>query len=361
MEVTLLESLLANFTGIFFRGNKASYQPSGTHAGKIYFAEDTQELLVDNVSYGGSGITDVTLDGTTLKITTSTGVKSVDIADIIKYGTTISDDLEMPNAVGGIAKGTTAGDLKTKTFTQLFDDLLFPTIQPVGTAPSINFSVKNANIEVGAALPQELAEFNYSFTRGIWKLNGVQVSGKYYSGTAGTPTIKCNHPTANSNPPASVDTDKTITYTLSVTVDAGDTTVDNKGNAATVQPYSGGTLTKSASIYTWYPYYSNAANNATVAKGAMLKSSPVEVAFTSEQDSNKKHQFKLPNKYTVTSIMQKNTIGNTYEGQENVISQWTKTTESISVNGVETEYAIYTRNDSGFGGAATFKFEFTGI
>ena len=132
----------------------------------------------------------------------------------------------------------------------------------------------------------ELAEFNYSFTRGIWKLNGVQVSGKYYSGIAGTPTIKCNHPTANSNPPASVDTDKTITYTLSVTVAAGDATVDNKGNAATVQPYAGGTLTKPAYIYTWYPYYSNAANNATVAKGSMIKSSPVEVAFTSEQDSS---------------------------------------------------------------------------
>lgn len=358
MEVTLLESLLANFTGIFFRGNKASYQPEGAHAGKIYFAEDTQELLVDNVSYGGSGISDVTLDGTTLKITTSTGVKTVDIADIIKYSTTISDDLEMPNAVGGIAKGTTAGDLKTKTFTQLFDDLLFPTIQPIGTQPSVKFGVKSSQIEVGAALPQELDDFDYSFTRGVWRLNGAIVPGKYYSGTAGTPTIKCNHPTANSNPPASVDTDKTITYTLSVTVAAGDTTVDNKGNAATVQPYSGGTLTKPANINIYYPYYSNAANNATVAKGGLLSSTTVaDLNFAKATDSTT-FIFKLPNKYTLTSIIPYNPNSGKYNSDDEEISSWIKTTESISVNSVETEYAVYTKNGTAHA-SNKFKFTFT--
>lgn len=349
---------LNTFTGIFFRGDKASYLPSGVHAGKIYFAEDTQELLVDNVSYGGSGITDVTLDGTTLKITTSSGVKTVDIAAIVKYNTTISDDLEMPTAVGGIAKGTTAGTLKTKTYTQLFDDLLFPTIQPKGIAPSIKFSVKNANIEVGATLPQELEDFNYSFTRGIWTLNGVTVSGKYYSGIAGTPTIKCNHPTANSNPPASVDTDKTITYTLNVTVAAGDATVDNKGNAATVNPYSGGTLTGSASIYTWYPYYSNAANNATVAKGSLLTSTTVtDLNFAKATDSTT-FIFKLPSKYILTSIIPYNPNSGKYNPADEEISSWVKTTENISVNKVETEYAVYTKNGTGHAGNK-FQFKFT--
>lgn len=343
----------------FARGTKANYNHT-TYADYIYFAEDTGEILMNNQSYGGSGITDVTFEGTTLKITTSTGTNSVDIADIAKYNTTISDSLAMPNAVGGIAKGTTAGDLKSKTFTQLFDDLLFPTIQPVGTAPSINFSVKNANIEVGAALPQELGDFNYSFTRGVWKLNGVQVSGKYYSGTAGTPTIKCDHPSANSNPPASVDTDKKITYTISVSVGAGDTTVDNKGNTATVQPYAGGTLTKTASVNTWYPYYSNAASNATVAKGALLTSTNVtDLVFEAETASSEKHQFKLPSKYTLTQILPKNpNSANPYD-VPNDIANWVKTTENIDINSVNTEYAVYTRNDAGFAGSTTYKFVFT--
>lgn len=351
---------LNTFTGILFRGLRESYLPESAHKGKVYFATDTKEVLIDNISYGGAGIEDVSIDGTTLTIQTSTGEVSVDISDIIKYNTTIDDSLAMPSAVGGIAKGTTAGTLKAKTFTQLFDDLLFPTIQPVGTAPSVAFSVKSAQLEVGAELPTELADFNYTFTRGIWKLNGVTVSGKYYSGTAGTPTIKCNYPAANSNPPASVDTDAAITYTLSVTVAKGDTTVDNKGNAATVQPYAGGTITKTATINTYYSYYSNASANATVAKGKLLTATNVtDLAFAPETAASKKHQFKLPNKYNLTAIYQKNTIGNTYDGQPNIISDFTKTTETINVNGVDVEYATYTRNDAGFIGAATYKFVFT--
>ena len=340
----------------FARGTKANYNHT-TYADYIYFAENTGEILMNNQSYGG-GILDVSLEGTTLKITTSTGTKSVNIADIIKYSTTISDDLAMPNAVGGIAKGTTAGDLKTKTFTQLFDDLLFPTIQPVGTQPSVTFGVKSSQIEVGAALPQELDNFNYSFTRGIWKLNGVIVSGKYYSGTAGTPTIKCNHPTANSNPPESVDTDKAITYTLSVTVAKGDTTVDNKGNAATVQPYAGGTITKSATINIYYPYYSNAANNATVAKGSLLSSTTVtDLNFAKATDSTT-FIFKLPNKYTLTSIIPYNPNSGKYNPDDEEISSWIKTTENINVNSVETEYAVYTKNGTAHA-SNKFKFTFT--
>ena len=43
----------------------------------------------------------------------------------------------MPNTVGGIASGTTAGTLSGLNLVQLFDDLLFPTITPTYTIPTI--------------------------------------------------------------------------------------------------------------------------------------------------------------------------------------------------------------------------------
>ena len=36
----------------FFRGLKANYVPATTHADSIYFATDTQELLLNNKAYG---------------------------------------------------------------------------------------------------------------------------------------------------------------------------------------------------------------------------------------------------------------------------------------------------------------------
>lgn len=43
--------LFKNFTGIFFKGNKKNYDPVNIHANKIYFAEDTGELLLNNINY----------------------------------------------------------------------------------------------------------------------------------------------------------------------------------------------------------------------------------------------------------------------------------------------------------------------
>ena len=36
----------------FFRGLKANYVPATTHADSIYFATDTQELLLNGTAYG---------------------------------------------------------------------------------------------------------------------------------------------------------------------------------------------------------------------------------------------------------------------------------------------------------------------
>jgi hypothetical protein len=46
------------------------------------------------------------------------------------YNTTLSPTLEMLSDVGGISSGTVVSDLTGKTFVEIFDDLLFPTLQP---------------------------------------------------------------------------------------------------------------------------------------------------------------------------------------------------------------------------------------
>lgn len=55
------------------------------------------------------------------------------------YDTTLDPSLVMPSTVGGIPAGTTVDDLKGDTLISMWDDLLFPTSDPVLTAPSGSF------------------------------------------------------------------------------------------------------------------------------------------------------------------------------------------------------------------------------
>ena len=75
------------------------------------------------------------------------------------YESAMDDDIEVPNAVGGIAAGTTAAELKKKTQSQVLDDLLFPEINPTIVAPSAQATLngssftQNTVYEVGATAP----------------------------------------------------------------------------------------------------------------------------------------------------------------------------------------------------------------
>lgn len=132
----LQSKILTEFTGILFMGLKASYKPAADHLDKLYFATDTHELLVNSTSYSG-GVSAVSIEETTLKITMIDGSsKTVDLAEILKYKSALSDDIATVNALGGIPAGTTVAQLKNKTFSQLFDELIFPTVNPTFVNPT---------------------------------------------------------------------------------------------------------------------------------------------------------------------------------------------------------------------------------
>lgn len=121
----LQTKILTEFTGILFSGLKASYKPAADHLDKLYFATDTHELLVNGTSYSG-GVSAVSIEGTTLKITMVDGSsKTVDLAEILKYKSALADDIATVNALGGIPAGTTVAQLKNKTFSQLLMNLYF--------------------------------------------------------------------------------------------------------------------------------------------------------------------------------------------------------------------------------------------
>lgn len=341
-------------------GLKASYKPAADHLDKLYFATDTHELLVNGTSYSG-GISAVSIEGTTLKITMVDGSgKIVDLAEILKYKSALADDIATVNALGGIPAGTTVAQLKNKTFSQLFDELIFPTVNPTFEAPTAYLSLKSTSTPIiqevgttGASVP--VAEsFNTGYNPGAIKIAGVRKQSRGGDLKYNESFIYINNAPDNKNFPTEIP-DGSIIYKYRAVYAQGPQPLDSKGNKYQT-PLPAGTVDSAAiTINGVYPYFTNKDNNGAFAKLALTTSNTLSnVKFKAEGPS--KHTFKLPVKYTLTKVELLNTLSGKYENYS--VDKFTKTTENIEVQGKQVGYAVYTRNDAGFNGESTFNITF---
>lgn len=358
----LQSKILTEFTGILFMGLKASYKPAADHLDKLYFATDTHELLVNGTSYSG-GVSAVSIEGTTLKITMIDGSsKTVNLAEILKYKSALADDIVTVNALGGIPAGTTVAQLKNKTFSQLFDELIFPTVNPTFENPTASLSLKSTSTipiiqevgTTGASVPVA-ASFNTGYNPGAIKIAGVK---KQNRGGDLKPTesfIYINNAPASKEFPTEIP-EGIITYKYRAAYAQGPQPLDSKGNNYQT-PLPAGTVDSTAvAIYGVYPCFANKYNNKDFVKlGLTIFDTLTAVKFKAEGPN--KHAFKLPLKYTLTKVELLNTLSGNYENYD--INNFTKTIENIEVQGKQVSYAVYTRNDAGFNGESTFNITFS--
>lgn len=361
INVSTLAAVLASFTGMFFRGVKANYKPEAEHEDKLYFATDTHELLVNGVSYGGGGIANVTLEGDTLKFVMTDGTeKTVSVAELLKYNSAMSDSLATVEDFGGIPAGTTVAQLKAKTISQVLDDLIFPTVQPtIGSQPSASLQLKsgfanNGVYEVGAAAPQDPANFTKGYSRGAINIAGVKKQD--YAGDKTAEVLYYGSSEANTELPTEIPEGATV-YNYKVTFAAGPQPLDSKGgNATSISKYSGGSATGKATINGVYPYYgSTGAGNALV---KLALTTATQVTFDAPAETaGGRHGFKLPAKYNVTKVEWYNTLGGNWV--ELPVANFTATTGNETVQGKQVSYKTYRRNEAGLSGETQFKVTFT--
>lgn len=357
----LQSKILTEFTGLLFSGVKYNYKPNAEHLDKLYFATDTHELLVNGTSYSG-GIKAVSIEGTTLKITMVDGSsKTVDLAEILKYKSALSDNIATVSSFGGIPAGTTVAQLKNKTFSQLFDELIFPTIIPTFEPPFASLSLKSTSTTpaiqevgtTGASVPVA-ASFNTIYNPGAIKIAGVKKQNRGGDLQANESFIYINYDRTNKTFPTEIP-EGTIAYKYSAFYGQGPQPLDSKGNNYQT-PLPAGVVDSSAVVINGvYPYFTNKDNNEVFAKLALTISNTLrDVKFKAEGPN--KHVFKLPVKYTLTKVELLNTLSGKYEDYG--IDKFTKTIENINVQGKQVEYAVYTRNDVGFNGESTFNITF---
>lgn len=357
----LQSKILTEFTGILFMGLKASYKPAADHLDKLYFATDTHELLVNGTSYSG-GVSAVSIEETTLKITMIDGsTKTVDLAEILKYKSALADDIATVNALGGIPVGTTVAQLKNKTFSQLFDELIFPTVNPTFEAPTAYLSLKSTSTPIiqevgttGASVPVA-ASFNTEYNPGAIKIAGVKKQNRGGDLKSNESFIYINNAPASKEFPTEIP-EGSVIYKYRAAYAQGPQPLDNKGNNYQTPLPAGTVDSNPIAIYGVYPYFTNKDNNEDFAKLALtIYNNLSAVKFVAEGPN--KHAFKIPVKYTLTKVELLNTLSGKYENYG--IDKFTKTTENIEVQGKQVSYAVYTRNDAGFNGESTFNITFS--
>lgn len=354
--------ILTEFTGILFSGLKASYKPAADHLDKLYFAADTHELLVNGTSYSG-GVKAVSIEGTTLKITMLDGSsKTVDLAEILKYKSALANDIATVNALGGIPAGTTVAQLKNKTFSQLFDELIFPTVNPTFENPTASLILKSTSTTptvqevgtTGASVPVA-ASFNAVYNPGAIKIAGVKKQNRGGNLKSAESFIYINNTPTNKTFPTEIP-EGSITYKYRAAYAQGPQPLDSKGNNYQT-PLPAGTVDSSVVVINGvYPYFTNKDDNRAFTKLTLNIYNILSVVKFKPEGPNK-HAFKIPAKYTLTKVELLNTLSGKYENYG--IDKFTKTTENIEVQGKQVSYAVYTRNDAGFNGESTFNITFT--
>lgn len=345
----------------FYRGLKANYVADTTHKDGIYFATDTNEILMNGKAYtgalaAGKVVTNVALsaDKTKLVVTYSdTTTTEIEVGSG-KYTSAIEDkNLAMPDKVGGIAKGTKVSALEGQTYDYLWDELLFPTINPTFTAPTASISLKSYTSpqEVGAAGPT-VANFNTSLNKGAITLNGVKQNDRSGNLVAGSSFIYVNGQEANTTLPTTVALGNT-TYNYKAAYAQGPQPKDNKGNNYSTPLPAGAVASGAVTVngtYPWYASTSAASSSSPVVKQALIAwntsaGSMATPRFELQPSGTLPQVFKLPR--AITQLQMLNTVSNQMETIG--LSEYTKTEEEITIGTTPVTYSVYTYNGSNRG------------
>lgn len=336
----------------FYRGPYASYVQE-THGDGIYFAIDKGIIKMNGKDYIGpladsNAVKSIALnaDGDKFVITYLDNTTGEIEAASGEYESSIEDKtLAMPNAVGGIAKGTKISALEGKTYSEMFDDLLFPSVNPSHGTPSLSgftLSSSTSPVELGS---QVAAISEAGLNKSTWTTynNNLAYAGDITS-ISYLITINGTEYTALANFPNTYTTLGSQTYKATVNYAKGPTPVNNKGVEVPSLACPAGSVSATRTINVTCPWYASTATAGTLTKQSLVSWNATAGAMSSGEFTVQPHtatapqMFKLPK--TASSLQMYNTVAGKFETV--ALSDWAMTSASETVNGVSHTYFTYT-------------------
>lgn len=297
----------------------------------------------------------------------------------ISYTTDLPDSLAVPQTIGGINKGTKVSDLEGSTISQMFDNLLFPEVQPTIQAPSATIYFKgtfssNGVYEVGTTAP--IADnFNTSFNRGTCTVVGQANKNRAGNLDSGNSFIYYGGNTSTKTLPAKV-TLGTMQYNYYAAYAQGDTLVTSKGNKASVTPNplpAGSVNSSNLTIFGTYPYYCNGQSASSSSGDSNFPTSAtpdtklplhkwtdtlVGAKFASEAATGTRMQFMYSNRKKVTKVEFYNSISGKWETFDTSNYNAKSGIKTYSVQGTNETYNILTTTGP-LSGSVQYRFTMT--
>lgn len=297
----------------------------------------------------------------------------------ISYTTDLPDSLVVPQTIGGINKGTKVSDLEGSTISQMFDNLLFPEVQPTIQAPSATIHFKdtfssNGVYEVGTTAPIA-ANFNTSFNRGTCTVVGQANKNRAGNLDSGNSFIYYGGNTSTKTLPAKV-TLGTMQYNYHAAYAQGDTLVTSKGNKASVTPnplLAGSVDSSNLTIFGTYPYYCNGQSASSSSGDSNFPTSAtpdtklplykwtdtlVGAKFASEAATGTRMQFMYSNRKEVTKVEFYNSISGKWETFDTSNYNAKSGIKTYSVQGTNETYNILTTTGP-LSGSVQYRFTIT--
>lgn len=335
----------------FFRGPYASYVQA-THGEGIYFAIDKGIIKMNGRDYIGpladsTAVKNIALnaDGDKFVVTYLDGTTGEIEAASSEYESGIEDKtLAMPNAVGGIAKGTKISALEGKSFSAMFDDLLFPSVNPSHGNPSLTgfaLSPSTTPVELGTTVAS-ISEAGLNKATWTTYNNNLAYAGDITS-TSYEITINGTKYTSRTGLPSAYTTLGSQTYKATVNYAAGPTPVNNKGAEVPSLAAPAGSVSATRTVNVTCPWYASTVTAGTLTKQGLVSWNATAGAMSSGEFTVQPHTvsapqtFKLPR--AASSLQMYNTVAGKYETV--ALSDWTMTSASESVNGVSHTYYTY--------------------
>lgn len=297
----------------------------------------------------------------------------------ISYTTDLPDSLVVPQTIGGINKGTKVSDLEGSTISQMFDNLLFPEVQPTIQDPSATIHFKdtfssNGVYEVGTTAPIA-ANFNTSFNRGTCTVVGQADKNRAGNLDSGNSFIYYGGNTSTKTLPAKV-TLGTMQYNYHAAYAQGDTLVTSKGNKASVAPNplpAGSVNSSNLTIFGTYPYYCNGQSASSSSGDSNFPTSAtpdtklplykwtdtlVGAKFASEAATGTRMQFMYSNRKKVTKVEFYNSISGKWETFDTSNYNAKSDIKTYSVQGTNETYNILTTTGP-LSGSVQYRFTMT--
>lgn len=335
----------------FFRGAYESYDQS-VHGEGIYFATDKGIIRMGGKDYLGplassTAVKNIELNQTGDKfvITYLDGTTDDMEAASSEYKSAISDKtLTTPNNVGGIVAGTKVSELEDKTFSEIFDDLLFPTVNPEFTNPIASLSWKNyATVqEVGSAGPTVANNFTTGYDAGAIKVNNVKQSNRGGAQDTNNSFIYVGNNPTNTTMPTTLALGST-SFKYRAAFAEGPQPKTNKGTNYST-PLAAGYVDSSAiSVNGTFPWFASTVTAGTLTKQDLVAWNATAGNMASGEFTVKPHtadapqMFKLPRQ--VKTLQMYNTVAGKYEAV--AFTDWKEETSEETINDNTRTYYTY--------------------